>query len=278
MRFAATVLGLASLAPVFAHPSNQPRAIASQHSGNLVPAAGNNPSPCNSDPSPEFLAAVADIAAAEANGTLGAQDSFAAAATVTVQTYIHVIASSQTVAGGYVTASQIAKQFTYMNAAFASVGFNFVNAGTDYTINANWAVDGNELAMKKALRKGTYKDLNLYFQVSLFDDALGYCYFPVASHATTSANFFYDGCTVMAASIAGGTLTGYNLGGSATHETGHWLGLLHTFEGQPCETANDGIADTAAQNGYTSGCPASRDSCTSAGVDPIHNYMDYSTE
>lgn len=139
----------------------------------MIPAASNNPSPCNSDPSPEFLAAVADIAAAEANGTLGAQSDFRAAATVTVQTYVHVVASNQTVSGGYVTASQIAKQFTYLNSAYASAGFSFVNAGSDYTINAGWAADGNELAMKKALRKGTYKDLNLYFQVGLKEEALG---------------------------------------------------------------------------------------------------------
>jgi hypothetical protein len=36
------------------------------------------------------------------------------------------------------------------------------------------------------------------------------------------------------------------------------------------------IPDTPAQSTPTSGCPVGRDSCPAAGLDPIHNYMDYS--
>ncbi|CAG8980347.1 hypothetical protein HYALB_00011451 [Hymenoscyphus albidus] len=279
MRFTAAIFSLAVVAPVFAHPAHQARSadVVCEGSGNLVPAQSTNASPCNTEPSPEFLAAVAYIAAAEANGTLGTQNELNSRATVTIQTYFHVVASAQTVAGGYVTAAQISQQMDYLNSAYASTGYAFVNAGVDYTINAGWARDGSELAMKKALRKGTYKDLNIYFQLALQDDALGYCYFPVASHSTTSDNFAYDGCSIQAGSIAGGTLANYNLGGTVAHEVGHWMGLLHTFQGAACSSTNDGIADTPAQNGYTQGCPSTRDSCpNAAGLDPIHNYMDYS--
>lgn len=42
--------------------------------------------------------------------------------------------------------------------------------------------------MKKSLRKGTYKDLNIYFMYAIGGN-LGYCYFP--TNAATGSNDFY---------------------------------------------------------------------------------------
>ena len=36
------------------------------------------------------------------------------------------------------------------------------------------------------------------------------------------------------------------------------------------------MADTPAQSGPTTGCPEGQDTCPAPGLDPIHNYMDYS--
>jgi hypothetical protein len=36
------------------------------------------------------------------------------------------------------------------------------------------------------------------------------------------------------------------------------------------------VDDTPAMNAPTSGCPAGKDTCKEPGLDPIHNYMDYS--
>ena len=55
-------------------------------------------------------------------------------------------------------------------------------------------------------------------------------------------------------------------------------GLFHTFQGG-CEGKGDQVADTPAQLSPSSGCPKKRDSCPGKeGVDPVHNYMDYSVE
>lgn len=77
-------------------------------------------------------------------------------------------------------------------------------------------------------------------------------------------------------------MSGYNLGGTAVHEVGHWFGLMHTFQGESCSPTNPGdyIDDTKQEAAQTAGCPANKDTCPQlpGGGDPVSNYMDYSSD
>lgn len=209
-----------------------------------------------------------------ANAAAGLVES---AATLVVDTYFHVVAVGKEVSDGYISQESMTKQFAAMNKAFEPYGIQFNLKGTDWTINKNWGVDLKTKKMKKTLRKGDYKTLNIYFQKRLMDDNLGYCYFPIDAPTPGTNKFNRDGCSIDSASVPGGSYTDYNMGLTTVHEIGHWFGLLHTFEGQNCSGDGDLVDDTPQQLSATTGCPEGRDSCPkNAGLDPIHNYMDYS--
>jgi len=63
---------------------------------------------------------------------------------------------------------------------------SFQLQGITRTINDVWATDANytgatELEMKKALRKGDYRTMNVYFLKGLQNYALGYAYYPTVA-------------------------------------------------------------------------------------------------
>lgn len=71
------------------------------------------------------------------------------------------------------------------------------------------------------------------------------------------------------------TSSPYQLGRTAVHEIGHWLGLRHIWGDASC--GDDGIADTPQQGWFTQGCPNSfRSSCSNGEVGDMYmNFMDY---
>lgn len=199
---------------------------------------------------------------------------------VNVPVWIHVINRGAGVANGDVPQSQLTAQLQVLNDAWGGVNspFVFVLAGVTRTTNAAWYDMANpsaELAAKTALRRGGPETLNLYIS-DLSDDLLGYAYYP-----EDYASFpIYDGVVILNSSLPGGTAAPYNLGDTATHEVGHWLGLPHTFEGG-CTKPNDFVADTAMERSPAFGCPVGRDTCLSTRipeVDPILNFMDYTDD
>jgi hypothetical protein len=193
-----------------------------------------------------------------------------------INVYFHVIRRGSGIANGDVSDLQIQQQIAVLNQAYAGTGWTFVLTSVDRTTNATWYTmspgSTAERDAKRALRRGTADDLNIY-TASPGGGLLGWATFP----SWYSGNPTDDGVVVLYSSLPGGSAWPYNEGHTATHEVGHWMGLYHTFQGG-CSQTGDAVADTPGERSAAFGCPVGRNTCASAGLDPIHNYMDYTDD
>jgi len=190
----------------------------------------------------------------------------------TIGIVYHVISPDGVV--GNVSDSVIQRQTHVMNSTFSGTGFSFVTQSVDRLTSAAWyelKSTGDEQEMKKALHVGTAETLNVYTTSGA--GFLGWAYFP----SSYDSRPYIDGIVIDYRSMPGGEYgREFSLGKTLTHEAGHWLGLYHTFQGG-CNTNGDYVEDTPAERSPTSGCPDGKDTCLDEpGLDPIHNYMDYS--
>jgi hypothetical protein len=199
----------------------------------------------------------------------------------TVPVYFHVITAGSL---GNVTDHQLNDQIRVLNVTYgggeggADTGFSFVLAGITRTQNAEWFYAGiggvNENSMKTALHQGGTNALNVYTTTA--GAYLGWAYLP--DILTKPGQAHLDGIVLDWETLprVSDTYAGkYDQGETLTHETGHWLNLEHTFYGG-CNAKGDFVDDTPPERTATSGCPAGKDTCKAPGLDPIHNYMDYS--
>lgn len=198
-----------------------------------------------------------------------------------VPVYMHVITAGTV---GNVTDAQIAAQIAVLNTTYAggeggtNTGFSFTLAGVTRTNNATWFYAGpggtDEHSMKAALHQGADNALNFYSTTA--GPYLGWAFLPDIT--TKPGQAYLDGIVIDWETIPGTSTRyagQYDRGETGTHEVGHWLNLEHTFYGG-CNAKGDYVDDTPPEGMPTSGCPAGKDTCSAPGLDPIHDYMDYS--
>ncbi|CAD6927130.1 unnamed protein product [Tilletia controversa] len=162
-----------------------------------------------------------------------------------VQVHVHVISSGSK---GNISSARIQRQMAVLNSDYSQANYRFKLASTSHTDKAAWygtiqdETTPSGLDMKKALHRGGKADLNLYV-TSLASGLLGYGTFP----------WFL-------------TLA--------------FLSFPHSpFQGETCASnPGDYVSDTPKQRDPTYGCPKSKNTCSSAGADSIHNFMDYSDD
>src|SRR5512138_3405547 len=101
---------------------------------------------------------------------------------------------------------------------------------------------GAETQAKNALAYQPATTLNIY-TCKPGQNLLGWSVFRWSSQAGTNQ----DGVVIHYGSLPNGYLSPYNLGGTATHEVGHYLGLYHTFQGGcdtgTCSNSGDLVCD-----------------------------------
>jgi hypothetical protein len=192
-----------------------------------------------------------------------------------IPAYVHVLVAKPLPANSTYR-EQVAAKMQTLNNNFKPWKYQFKLAGVDATVNASWAagIDNEKVAKVKALRKGGYDTLNIFL---VEGGKSGVCSLPAGgTNPVSRTTLDADACLVpLGLSTTSATIT---------HEVGHWMGLLHTFQGG-CNGTGDGCDDTLPQDlpsygklatpGDLNSCPA-KEVCSGRGRQNVNNYMDYS--
>ncbi len=192
---------------------------------------------------------------------------------VNVQVAWHVIHASN--GAGNISNDMIVDQLDVLNDAYSQYDIFFTLASVDYTMNDNWYNDMSqyENAYKQQLNIDPIHHLNIYS--GNMPGLLGWSYLP---YHWAEGSYMHGVC-LLYSSLPGGTSYPYNAGDTATHEVGHYLGLLHTFQ-NGCTGTNDSVSDTPQEDdGNNIYSCNNTDTCPNdPGMDPIHNFMTYTDD
>ena len=193
---------------------------------------------------------------------------------VNVQVAWHVIHASN--GAGNISNDMIVDQIDVFNNAYSQYDIFFTLVSVDYTENNTWYNDlnANESAIKQQLNIDPTHHLNIYTG-NIAGGILGWSYLPYQ----WSESSYMHGVCLLYSTLPGGSSYPYNAGDTGTHEVGHYLGLLHTFQ-NGCTGTNDSVSDTPQEDdGNNVYSCNNTDTCPNdPGMDPVHNFMTYTDD
>ena len=187
--------------------------------------------------------------------------------------FIHLTDGS----AGAVNAQQREDQVRVLNTAYRSHGIVFTYSEADVVVEDNgaWFRMGHGSAAERAAKTALQTDpeATLNFYTTNGGGLLGWATFPW----DLAGDPALDGVVVLFSSLPNIGQPPYNLGQTATHEVGHWLGLYHTFQGG-CSAVGDRVGDTVPHSGPNYGKPEvglRHNACNPGDAAPVQNYMNY---
>jgi len=202
-------------------------------------------------------------------------------ATATLSLYFHIVFANQTAEGGWIPDEVIHNQVDVLNQDYNVTGISFNLVNITRIESEDWfnkvAPDSPEEAeMKETFRYGNASSLNVWtvgFNEGDGQGLLGYATFPTDYKESPTK----DGVVVLHSTLPDNGQAPYNKGRTLTHESGHWSGLYHTFEGG-CQGTGDSVDDTPPEKEAAFGCPTGRSTCPGGKQDPVTNFMDYTDD
>ena len=216
----------------------------------------------------------ASVAAPKGNAVAGA--------VAKIPVYVHVLRAGLSYEEGNIREATVKRQIDVLNRAFAGgyggadTSFQFELVSVDYTTNAEWFTmsynSPAEREAKDALHQGGANALNIYTGTAGAN--LGWATWPwmqkehPAGTASSSTSTRCPAATSRASTSATPRRTRRATGSAST-----------TRSRVAARRAATASQDTPPEKVPTSGCPTDKDTCTKdPGLDPVHNYMDYSTD
>ncbi|KAF6747480.1 metalloprotease [Ephemerocybe angulata] len=198
-------------------------------------------------------------------------------ATAVIDVYFHVIYANETLEAGFVTDESIKRQVEVLNGDYSSTGISFDLKNISRIQSEDWflRVAPNSKG-DETVRNGEASVLNVWTVGFMEGDGqglLGYATFP----ADYEKDPLLDGVVLLHSTLPDVGKAPYNGGRTLTHESGHWFGLYHTFEGG-CTGPNDYVDDTPPVKDAAYGCPSKRSTCPGGLTDDTTNFMDYTDD